>query len=104
MLGSPSEAEDAVQEAWFRLSRSDADAIENLRGWLTTVVGRVCLDMLRARREEPVGSLPEPVVVEVEGDPEHEALMAESVGLALLVVFETLTPAERLAFVLHDSG
>src|SRR6266513_4975557 len=80
MLGSPSEAEDAVQEAWFRLSRSDAEAIENLRGWLTTVVGRVCLDLLRARREEPVDSLPEPIVIEVEGDPEHEALMAESVG------------------------
>jgi len=102
MLGSPSEAEDAVQEAWFRLSRSDAEAIENLRGWLTTVVGRVCLDMLRARREEPSDSLPEPIVVDVEGDPEHEALMAESVGLALLVVLETLSPAERLALVLHD--
>jgi RNA polymerase sigma factor (sigma-70 family) len=102
MLGSASEADDAVQESWFRLTRSDADAIENLRGWLMTVVGRVCLDMLRARREEPVGSAPEPVVVEIEGDPEHEALMAESVGLALLVVLETLTPAERLAFVLHD--
>ena len=102
MLGSASEAEDAVQEAWFRLARSDADAIENLRGWLTTVVGRVCLDVLRARREEPTPSLPEPIVVETEGDPEHEALMAESVGLALLVVLETLSPAERLAFVLHD--
>jgi RNA polymerase sigma factor (sigma-70 family) len=102
MLGSASEAEDAVQEAWFRLTRSDADAIENLRGWLTTVVGRVCLDMLRARREEPTESLPEPIVVETEGDPEHEALMAESVGLALLVVLETLSPPERLAFVLHD--
>jgi len=102
MLGSASEAEDAVQEAWFRLTRSDADAIENLRGWLTTVVGRVCLDLLRARREEPSDSLPEPIVVEAEGDPEHEALMAESVGLALLVVLETLSPAERLAFVLHD--
>jgi RNA polymerase sigma factor (sigma-70 family) len=102
MLGSATEAEDAVQEAWFRLTRSDADAIENLRGWLTTVVGRVCLDLLRARREEPTDSLPEPIVVEAEGDPEHEALMAESVGLALLVVLETLSPAERLAFVLHD--
>ena len=102
MLGSTSEAEDAVQEAWFRLARSDADAIENLRGWLTTVVGRVCLDLLRARREEPSDSLPEPIVIETEGDPEHEALMAESVGLALLVVLETLSPAERLAFVLHD--
>ena len=102
MLGSTSEAEDAVQEAWFRLARSDADAIENLRGWLTTVVGRVCLDLLRARQEEPSDSLPEPIVIETEGDPEHEALMAESVGLALLVVLETLSPAERLAFVLHD--
>jgi len=102
MLGSTSEAEDAVQEAWFRLARSDADAIENLRGWLTTVVGRVCLDLLRARREDPSDSLPEPIVIETEGDPEHEALMAESVGLALLVVLETLSPAERLAFVLHD--
>jgi RNA polymerase sigma-70 factor (ECF subfamily) len=102
MLGSASEAEDAVQEAWFRLSRSDADAIENLRGWLTTVVGRVCLDVLRARREVPSDSMPEPIVVETESDPEHEALMAESVGLALLVVLETLSPAERLAFVLHD--
>jgi RNA polymerase sigma-70 factor (ECF subfamily) len=102
MLGSVSEAEDAVQEAWFRLTRSDADAIENLRGWLTTVVGRVCLDLLRARREEPSDSVQEPIVVETEGDPEHEALMAESVGLALLVVLETLSPAERLSFVLHD--
>ena len=102
MLGSASEAEDAVQEAWFRLARSDADAIENLRGWLTTVVGRVCLDVLRARREVPTDSLPEPIIVETEGDPEHEALMAESVGLAILVVLETLSPGERLAFVLHD--
>jgi RNA polymerase sigma factor (sigma-70 family) len=102
MLGFTSEAEDAVQEAWFRLSRSDADAIENLRGWLTTVVGRVCLDMLRARREEPSASLPEAIVVDDDGDPEHEALLAESVGLALLVVLESLSPAERLAFVLHD--
>src|SRR5438270_457348 len=102
MLGSTSDAEDAVQEAWLRLARSNADVIENLRGWLTTVVGRVCLDLLRARREEPSDSLPEPIVIETEGDPEHEALMAESVGLALLVVLETLSPAERLAFVLHD--
>ena len=103
MLGSAAEADDAVQEAWLRLTRSDAEAIENLRGWLTTVVGRVCLDMLQARREEPSGdALPEPIVIESDGDPEHEALMAESVGLALLVVLETLTPAERLAFVLHD--
>jgi RNA polymerase sigma-70 factor (ECF subfamily) len=102
MLGSAAEAEDAVQEAWLRLARSDADAIENLRGWLTTVVGRVCLDMLRGRRDEPTDSLPEPIVVETEGDPEHEALIADSVGLALMVVLETLSPAERLAFVLHD--
>jgi RNA polymerase sigma-70 factor (ECF subfamily) len=107
MLGSLSEADDAVQEAWLRLSRSDADAVANLGGWLTTVVGRVCLDMLRARRarrEDYVGSwLPEPIVsVDDEADPEHAALLADSVGLALLVVLETLTPAERLAFVLHD--
>jgi RNA polymerase sigma-70 factor (ECF subfamily) len=107
MLGSTSEAEDAVQESWLRLSRSDARAIENLSGWLTTVVGRVCLDILRARashREEPLGPhVPEPVVSPEEGeDPEHEALLADSVGLALLVVLETLTPPERLAFVLHD--
>src|SRR6266516_2755233 len=100
MLGSLSEADDAVQEAWLRLSRSDADAVSNLRGWLTTVVGRVCLDLLRtrrARREDYVGSwLPEPIVsVDPEADPEHEALLADSVGLALLVVLETLTPAER---------
>src|SRR5437764_2344833 len=107
MLGSVSEAEDAVQEAWLRLSRSDADALANLGGWLTTVVGRVCLDMLRARRarrEEYAGTwLPEPIVnIDTEGDPEHEALLVDSVGLALLVVLETLSPAERLAFVLHD--
>jgi RNA polymerase sigma-70 factor (ECF subfamily) len=107
MLGSVSEAEDAVQEAWLRLSRSDADAVANLRGWLTTVVSRVCLDILRARRarrEEYTGAwLPEPIVsVDDESDPEHEALLADSVGIALLVVLETLTPAERLAFVLHD--
>src|SRR5881227_3738601 len=107
MLGSMSEAEDALQEAWLRLSRSDADALVNLGGWLTTVVGRVCLDMLRARRarrEEYAGTwLPEPIVsVDTEGDPEHEALLVDSIGLALLVVLETLTPAERLAFVLHD--
>jgi RNA polymerase sigma-70 factor, ECF subfamily len=107
MLGSRTEAEDAVQEAWLRLSRSDAESVTNLGGWLTTVVGRVCLDMLRARRarrEELVGSdLPEPVVTLGEaGDPEHEALIADSVGLALLVVLDTLAPAERLAFVLHD--
>jgi RNA polymerase sigma-70 factor (ECF subfamily) len=107
MLGSVSEAEDAVQESWLRLSRSEPDRIGNLGGWLTTVVGRVCLDMLRARRarrEEYVGSwLPEPIVSDDDGDhPEQEALLADSVGLALLVVLDTLTPAERLAFVLHD--
>src|SRR5438874_3284906 len=106
MLGSPSEAEDALQEAWLRLSRSDSGRVENMGAWLTTVVGRICLDMLRARRarrEEYAGTwLPEPVVqVEVGTDPEQEALLADSVGLALLVVLETLTPAERLAFVLH---
>jgi RNA polymerase sigma-70 factor (ECF subfamily) len=107
MLGSVSEAEDALQEAWVRLSRADSDAVENLGGWLTTVVGRVCLDMLRARRsrrEDYVGTwLPEPIVTEGEGgDPANEAVLADSVGLALFVVLETLTPAERLAFVLHD--
>jgi RNA polymerase sigma-70 factor (ECF subfamily) len=105
MLGSVSEADDAVQEAWLRLSRSDADAIENLGGWLTTVVARVCLNVLRARRrEEPLGvHVPDPIVSPEDGvDPEHEALLADSVGLALLVVLETLGPAERLAFVLHD--
>jgi RNA polymerase sigma-70 factor, ECF subfamily len=105
MLGSSSEAEDAVQEAWLRLSRSDTAAVENMGGWLTTVVARVCLDMLRsrrARREDYVGSwLPEPVV-SIENGPEDEAVLADSVGLALLVVLDTLTPAERLAFVLHD--
>jgi RNA polymerase sigma factor (sigma-70 family) len=107
MLGSLSEADDAVQEAWLRLSRSDADGIDNLGAWLTTVVGRVSLNMLRARRtrrEEPVDvRMPEPIVDRADGtDPEHEALLADSVGLALLVVLETLAPAERLAFVLHD--
>ena len=107
MLGSVSEAEDALQEAWVRLSRADSDAVENLGGWLTTVVGRVCLDMLRARRarrEDYVGTwLPEPIVSEGEGgDPANEAVLADSVGLALFVVLETLAPAERLAFVLHD--
>jgi RNA polymerase sigma factor (sigma-70 family) len=107
MLGTIDESDDAVQEAWLRLSRSDSAAIENLGGWLTTVVGRVCLDMLRARRcrrEDFVGSwLPEPVVtVGDQNDPEQEALLADSVGLALLIVLETLTAAERLAFVLHD--
>ena len=107
MLGSVTEADDALQEAWLRLSRADTDDVANLGGWLTTVVGRVCLDMLRARRsrqEDYVGSwLPEPIVsLDDETDPEQEALLADSVGLALLVVLETLTPSERLAFVLHD--
>ena len=107
MLGSLSEADDAVQEAWLRLSRSDADEIENMGGWLTTVVARVSLNMLRSRkrrREEPFSvQMPEPIVSPESGiDPEHEALLADSVGLALLVVLETLSPAERLAFVLHD--
>ena len=107
MLGSMSEADDAVQEAWLRLSRTDAGAIENLEGWLTTVVARVSLNMLRSRnlrREEPLGvRVPDPIVDRADGtDPEHEALLADSVGLALLVVLETLSPAERLAFVLHD--
>ncbi|WP_238438693.1 sigma-70 family RNA polymerase sigma factor, partial [Frankia nepalensis] len=108
MLGSFTEADDAVQEAWLRLARSDADSIDNLRGWLTTVVGRVCLNALRsraARREEPVDDrLPDPVVTrpdEAPG-PEQEAVLADSVGLALLLVLDTLTPPERLAFVLHD--
>jgi RNA polymerase sigma-70 factor, ECF subfamily len=107
MLGSVSEADDAVQEAWLRLSRSDANAIDNLGGWLTTVVARVALNMLRSRnvrRDEPLGlRLPEPIVDRADGtNPEHEALLADSVGLALLVVLETLSPPERLAFVLHD--
>ena len=107
MLGSRSEADDAVQEAWLRLSRADTSEVENLGGWLTTVVGRVCLDMLRSRRsrqEDYVGSwLPEPIVsLDDETNPEQEAILADSVGLALLVVLETLTPAERLSFVLHD--
>jgi RNA polymerase sigma factor (sigma-70 family) len=107
MLGSLSEADDAVQEAWLRLSRSDTSGVENLGGWLTTVVARVCLNMLRSRksrREEPFGvHMPDPVVSREDGaDPEYEALLADSVGLALLVVLETLSPAERLAFVLHD--
>ncbi len=107
MLGTLDESEDAVQEAWLRLSRVDGSSIENLGGWLTTVVGRVCLDILRARRARREDSadawLPDPIVsVDEETDPEQEALLADSVGLALLVVLETLTPAERLAFVLHD--
>src|SRR5262245_13994251 len=107
MLGSLSEVDDAVQEAWLRLSRADAAGIDNLGGWLTTVVARVCLDMLRSRqsrREEPFAAdAPEPVATGTRGNgPEHEALLADSVGLALLVVLDRLTPAERLAFVLHD--
>ena len=107
MLGSVTEADDALQEAWLRLNRADTDDVDNLAGWLTTVVGRVCLDMLRSRRsrqEDYVGSwLPEPIVsLDDETDPEQEAILADSVGLALLVILETLTPAERLAFVLHD--
>ena len=107
MLGSLSEAEDAVQDAWLRLSRTDTDEVENLRAWLTTVVARVALNMLRGRgtrREQPLDvHVPDPIVDPADGtDPEHEALLADSVGLALLVVLETLTPAERLAFVLHD--
>jgi RNA polymerase sigma factor (sigma-70 family) len=107
MLGSLSEADDAVQEAWLRLSRTDAAEVENLGGWLTTVVARISLNMLRSRkvrREDPLGMhMPDPIVDPADGtDPEHEALLADSVGLALLVVLETLSPAERLAFVLHD--
>jgi RNA polymerase sigma factor (sigma-70 family) len=109
MLGSLSEADDALQEAWLRLSRSDTSEVENLGGWLTTVVARVCLNMLRSRssrREEPLDGVhvPDPIVSRTEDgfDPEHEVLLADLVGLALLVVLETLSPAERLAFVLHD--
>jgi RNA polymerase sigma factor (sigma-70 family) len=107
MLGSLSEADDAVQEAWLKLSRSDAGEIENLGGWLTTVVARVSLDLLRSRarrREEPLGvHIPDPIIDPADGpDPEHEALLADSVGLALLIVLELLSPAERVAFVLHD--
>ena len=107
MLGSLSEADDALQDAWLRLSRADTSEVENFRAWLTTVVARVALNMLRARRtrgEQPLEVyLPDPIIDPAHGaDPEHEALLADSVGLALLVVLETLTPAERLAFVLHD--
>lgn len=107
MLGAASEAEDAVQEAWLRLSRSDAEAIDNLGGWLTTTLSRVCLSVLQARRarpEAPVepGTLPEPAADDAGSDPEQQALLAESIGLALLVVLDTLTPSERVAFVLHD--
>ncbi|MGA8335450.1 MAG: sigma-70 family RNA polymerase sigma factor [Solirubrobacteraceae bacterium] len=107
MLGSLSEADDAVQDAWIRLSRADRSEVENLGAWLTTVVARVALNMLRSRktrREQPLDvHVPDPIIDSADGtDPEHEALLADSVGLALLVVLETLTPAERLAFVLHD--
>jgi RNA polymerase sigma factor (sigma-70 family) len=115
MLGSPSEADDAVQEAWLRAVRSGTGGVENLGGWLTTVVARVCLNMLRSRRSrredslegplgEPLGArVPDPIVGRADAiDPEHEALLADSVGLALLMVLDTLSPAERLAFVLHD--
>jgi RNA polymerase sigma-70 factor (ECF subfamily) len=107
MLGSLSEADDAVQEAWLRVSRADTSGVENLGAWLTTIVARVSLNMLRSRRakrEEPFDAhVPEPIVDRADGtDPQHEALLADSVGLALLVVLETLAPAERLAFVLHD--
>jgi RNA polymerase sigma-70 factor (ECF subfamily) len=107
MLGSLTEADDALQEAWIRLSRSDTNKVENLGGWLTTIVARVCLNMLRSRKaraEEPLGeAVPEPIISGPNGlDPEQEALVADSVGLALLIVLDALTPAERLAFVLHD--
>src|SRR5712691_6792048 len=107
MVGSTTEAEDAVQEGWLRLSRADTSEVENLGGWLTTVVARVCLDILRSRksrREESLSAhVPDPILSPDPAiDPEHEALLADSVGLALLVVLETLAPAERLAFVLHD--
>jgi len=107
MLGSLSEADDAVQEAWIRLSRTDTSEVENLRAWLTTVVGRVCLNLLRSRRTRREGPLDvhvaDPIVSPVEGtDPEYEALLGDSIGLALLAVLESLSPAERIAFVLHD--
>ncbi len=106
MLGSASDAEDAVQESWIRLGRTDVSGVENLRAWLTTVVARVSLDMLRtraSRREDPLDvHVPDPVITRADGDPESNAMLADSVGLALLVVLETLEPAERLAFVLHD--
>ena len=106
MLGSMSEADDAVQESWIRLGRTDVSGVENLRGWLTTVVARVCLDILRtrtSRREDSLDThVPDPVITRAESDPESNAVLADSVGLALLVVLETLEPAERLAFVLHD--
>ena len=108
MLGSVSEADDVVQDAWLRLSRVDAGTVDNLGGWLTTVVARLCLDTLRSRktrREEPLGvHVPEPIVSDGDaGNPEQQAMLADSVGLAMLVVLEQLTPSERLAFVLHDT-
>jgi RNA polymerase sigma factor (sigma-70 family) len=106
ILGSPSDADDAVQEAWLRFSRSDTSGVNNLGSWLTTVVSRVCLNMLQARRSRPQPAagpdLPEPVADPATSDPEQQALLADSVGLALLVVLDTLTPAERVAFILHD--
>jgi RNA polymerase sigma-70 factor, ECF subfamily len=106
ILGSSGDADDAVQEAWLRFSRSDTSSVHNLGGWLTTVVSRVCLNMLQARKSRPQPAvepdLPEPIAEPGESDPEYEALLADSVGLALLVVLDTLTPAERVAFVLHD--
>ena len=102
MLGSLSDADDAVQESWLRLSRSDTSGIENLGGWLTTVVARVCLDTLRSRKSRREEFMPATIVSRARADPEHEALLADSVGLALLVVLERLAPAERIAFVLHD--
>ena len=107
MLGSPAEADDAVQEAWIRISRIDESEIDDLGAWLTTVVARVCLNMLRARKARheafPPGRVPDPIVDRPDGmDPEHEALLGDSIGLALLVLLETLAPAERVAFVLHD--
>lgn len=107
MLGSLADAEDAVQEAWIRVSRADRDSVENLGGWLTTVTARVCLDMLRSRRARPAQPLelhlPDPIVTSPDDDPERQALMADAVGIALLVVLDRLSPAERLAFVLHDT-
>lgn len=107
MLGSLTDAEDAVQEAWIRVNRADRDSVENLGGWLTTVTARVCLDMLRARRARPEQPLeihlPDPIVTGADDDPEQQALLADAVGIALLVVLDRLSPAERLAFVLHDT-
>src|SRR5689334_1889187 len=106
MLGSVNEADDALQEAWLRIRDQDPATVENMQAWLTTIVGRVCLNMLRSRRsrhEELSAHVPDPVVnVDESSDPEHEALLADSVGLAMLVVLDALTPAERLAFVMHD--